>query len=280
MLWLAKRFVGARLFNKSGQSGGFLGFMPEACCSSRTGLIIADPGLSIRFKAKAEFRHALFSRFIVDGKARYSKFPQEARVVFGPIPALKGDGFSRLNWSLAQILCTAFFLLALPACSQAGSNEYPLKAAFLLNFAEFTQWPTNAFATPHSPVVIAVLGKDPFGNALEETVRGQTLCGRTFIVKRYEHPESLGPCHILFISQSAAKELDHALHDLRHRPILTVTDIAGAPADRTCIRFVIRNRRIRFIINADALKTAGLAVSSKLLRLAEITPGDQDHATP
>jgi hypothetical protein len=158
------------------------------------------------------------------------------------------------------------------ACGQTVSREYPLKAVFLLNFAQFTDWPTNAFDAPASPFVIGILGNDPFGNLLDDAVRNEQVNGRKFVVERYQREEDIGTCHILFISQSETKRLDKIVAALKDKPILTVSDIDGSAYRGVCVRFITENNKIRLRINVDSLKAANLTMSSKLLRVAEIIP--------
>ena len=156
------------------------------------------------------------------------------------------------------------------ARSQTVSHEYPLKAVFLLNFAQFTDWPTNAFGQPDSPLVIGVLGDDPFGALLDDAVRGETVNGRKFVVERYRRVEDMKACHILFISQSEIKRLDKIVENLKGKPILTVSEIDGSAYRGVCVRFITENNKIHLRINTDALQEAQLTMSSKLLRVAEL----------
>jgi uncharacterized protein DUF4154 len=163
------------------------------------------------------------------------------------------------------------FCLGLNAArSQTVSHEYPIKAVFLFNFAQFTDWPTNAFDQPDSPLVIGVLGDDPFGLLLDDAVRDEIVNGRKFKVERYQHVEDIKTCHILFISQSETKRLDKIVSALKGKPILTVSDIDNSAYHGVCVRFITENNKIHLRINLDSLKDANLTMSSKLLRVAEI----------
>jgi len=156
------------------------------------------------------------------------------------------------------------------ARSQTVSHEYPLKAVFLFNFAQFTDWPANAFDKPDSPLVIGVLGDDPFGALLDDAVRDETVNGRKFVVERYRRVEDIKTCHILFISQSETRRLDKIVAALKEKPVLTVSDIDGSAYRGVCVRFITENNKIRLRINTDSLKEANLTMSSKLLRVSEI----------
>jgi hypothetical protein len=170
-------------------------------------------------------------------------------------------------------LCLMLFCLDLSvARGQTVSHEYPLKAVFLFNFAQFTDWPTNAFEKPDSPLVIGVLGDDPFGALLDDAVRDEIVNGRKFVVERYRRVEDIKICHILFISQSETRRLDKIVATLKGKPVLTVSEIDNSAYNGVRVQFITENNKIRFRINMDSLKEANLTMSSKLLRVAEIIP--------
>ncbi|HWA24143.1 MAG TPA: YfiR family protein [Lacunisphaera sp.] len=167
-----------------------------------------------------------------------------------------------------------FFLLlagANAAATPVGAPaEYQLKAVFLFNFAQFVEWPPAAFEAADSPLVIGILGDDPFGPVLDETVRGEKIGPRPLAVRRYKRAGDIDACHILFISRSEEVHIVQVATELRDRPILTVSDIEGAARRGVMIRFITENRRIRLRINLESARAAGLTISSKLLRPAEI----------
>lgn len=154
--------------------------------------------------------------------------------------------------------------------------EYQIKAVFLFNFTQFVEWPTNAFPEGQTPLVVGVLGQDPFGAYLEETVRGEKVHNRPVTVKRYRRVEEIQNCHVLFISRSEADRLGQILGSLKYRQILTVADVEGAARSGVMIRFVIERNKIRLRINLEAAKAANLTISSKLLRQAEIVTTGRD----
>jgi len=152
----------------------------------------------------------------------------------------------------------------------APSLEYQIKAVFLFNFAQFVEWPSRAFPDRESPLVIGVLGEDPFGAFLDDTVRGERVDNRPLIVKRYRRVEEIQTCHVLFISQSEALRLDQILSNLKGREILTVGDVESFARRGGMIRFVAEAKKTRLLINVEAANAANLTISSKLLRPAEI----------
>lgn len=153
------------------------------------------------------------------------------------------------------------------------SPEYQVKAVFLFNFAQFVAWPSEAFPQTQTPLVIGVLGDDPFGTYLDETVRGERVNNRPMVVQRYRRLEEVRTCHVLFISESETSRLEQSLSRLKGRHILTVGEADGFALVGGVIQFVTEKNKIRLKINLEAAKAAGLTISSKLLRPAEIVGG-------
>jgi hypothetical protein len=150
------------------------------------------------------------------------------------------------------------------------SRENQIKAVFLFNLAQFTEWPTNAFGGPNEPIVIGVLGSNPFGDFLENTVHNESIRGRHLVVHPYKTVEEIQTCHILYIGQSEALGLQRIVTKLKGKPMLTVSDIPDAAEQGVAVGFVTEHNRIKLQINLAAIKSASLTVSSKLLRLAQI----------
>ena len=164
-------------------------------------------------------------------------------------------------------------LLALGVSAQAfaaPASENQVKAIFLFNFSQFVSWPTEAFAQPGAPLVIAVLGADPFGEDLDAAVRGERVGDRPLEIRRFRNVAEVKDCQILFIDRSETARLGEIIAALRGRSILTVSDADDAAKRGVIIQFVTDNNRIRLRINAAAARADGLTISSKLLRPAQI----------
>ena len=169
-----------------------------------------------------------------------------------------------------MLAALAFTLLLNGAVAAPALGEYQVKAVFLFNFTQFVAWPPESFADPQAPFVIGVLGRDPFGSALDETVRGETVNGRPLVVQRYQTIDDLKPCQILFIDRSARDQSARALEALEHKGTLTVSEFEATASRDVVIRFLSENKKIRLRINVDSARSAGLTISSKLLRPAQV----------
>lgn len=150
------------------------------------------------------------------------------------------------------------------------SREYQLKAVFLFNFTQFVDWPPASYDTEQSPLVIGILGKNPFGNYLEQTVSGEKINGHPVIVHYYENEEDAKGCHLLFLNIPESKKRKNILETLKGKSILTVSDGTDFLEQGGMIRFFTNKNKIKIQINLQASKESELTVSSKLLGVAEI----------
>lgn len=160
-------------------------------------------------------------------------------------------------------------LLLSVAARATAPDEYQVEAVFLLHFTQFVEWPART-SDSQTPFIIGVLGRDPFGSALDDAVRGETVSGRPLVIKRFAAAADVKPCQILFIDRSAVGEANQVIESLSHSGTLTVSNVdVPAPGD-VIIRFLNEDRRIRLRINVDYARSAGLTISSKLLRPAQV----------
>jgi hypothetical protein len=179
---------------------------------------------------------------------------------------------------LLVLLLQAALLGRWPAQAQENRPpDYRVKAAFLYNFGKFVEWPDAAFASTNAPLVIGVLGGDPFHGDCERIVGNKNINGHPVIVRQISHSVSAGQasgypdlksCHILFISASGSDNLPDILDALKGAKVLTVTDnLDHFATSGVIINFVMENQSVRFEINDEAARRAGLRISSKLLML-------------
>ena len=178
------------------------------------------------------------------------------------------------------MLVRVLSLVLILAFSQARADllptrEYRLKAAFLYNFAKFVEWPAEALSDEKATFILGVLGEnDPFGPALE-SIRGKTVRGKILTIKRFEGLQDLAACHILFIASSEKEQLEEALEFLEGSSVLTVGEMERFAEMGGIINFVVKKNRLRFEINLDAGRRAGLEISSQLLNLDDSVVDDR-----
>jgi hypothetical protein len=174
--------------------------------------------------------------------------------------------FQLILSTFAPLLGLAGLLTIPPEATAQTPLEYEVKAAFLLNFARFVEWPSTAFATPQSPLEICILGKDPFGHSLDDVVQGEAVNGRKILVRRLSEPPASQSCQVLFIDP-LVKDQRKVLSELPPT-VLTVGDGGQFINDGGMIALVVVNGRVRFDINQTAADNSALKLSSKLLSVA------------
>jgi hypothetical protein len=155
-------------------------------------------------------------------------------------------------------------------------TEVTLKGAFLFNFARFTAWPAETF-TADSTVSACVLGDRDVAEALSRTVKGKQVSGRSVAVTLVESDAPLPTCHVLYLSGVVDRRIAGILSTVRDLPVLTVSDAEAFAKRGGIIQMFVEGGKMKFRINARSAKRAKLALSSRLLALAELV--DEDVAS-
>ena len=190
-------------------------------------------------------------------------------------------------------LALGALLLQMSVSGAAPRSKYETKAGYLLNFAEFIEWPAGAFSNAKSPIILGVVGKDPFGPELDK-LQGKTVNGRTLEIKRFkgalefrgeETPgrrqddlpakqakklSEMKSCHILFITSSEKNFLPKTRKPFRGASVLTVGETDSFLREGGMITFVESGNNVQLEINLAAAEQARLKISSKLLSLAKV----------
>jgi hypothetical protein len=190
-----------------------------------------------------------------------------------------------LSWHcgvlLRRTIVAAVWLLfaGSSALGQQKPSEYQVEAAYLYNFGRFVEWPAKDTTAQTRSFTICVLGEDPFGQALDATLAGETMGKQRVVARRISSPQMSGYCQILFISSSEANRLNKIIETLDKSAILTVSDSPQFLKSGGMIQFVLEENRIRFEVNLIATQHAGLTLSSELLKVATVVrknppPGD------
>jgi hypothetical protein len=173
----------------------------------------------------------------------------------------------------ALAIAALAFVIGVPqaARAQSAASEAAVKAAFVYNFAKFTEWPQAAFASPQAPLVLCVPAnlEASLGQAFAG-VDAKTAQARSIRLRRIGRGDDLGGCHIVYLNESDSRRNADALRALAGRPVLSVSDAEGFAEAGGMIGLVYVDNRIQFEINVEATQQAGLSLSSQLLRLARI----------
>jgi YfiR/HmsC-like len=172
----------------------------------------------------------------------------------------------KLRLRLIVPLLVAILTLSLLTgdCLADNFAAQDVEVAFIYNIAKFVSWPDSA---TNSPIVIGILGNDPFGPALKN-IKRKTVRNRALEIRPVRTGEEAQQCDLLFISQSEINRLHHWLRILGQQPILTISDLPGFAEQGGMLELIEIDRRIRFAINLEAIHAASLSLDAQLLNLA------------
>ena len=173
----------------------------------------------------------------------------------------------RRSW-FGALLALAGLVFA-PAPSRAEPEDR-VKATYLYNFTTLVKWPESAFAGPQAPLIVGVVGRDPFEGGLESYLRGQKAGTRALEVRhlRVGDAAALQGCHLLYVS--AAERAAEVVRAVRGYPVLVVSDAEDFARKGGTIGFVVRQQKIKLEINRGVAQQARLGIPSDLLGIATI----------
>lgn len=173
--------------------------------------------------------------------------------------------------AIATLVLLGTWMAASPrAWANPAVTEYQVKAVFLLNFARFVTWPESAFAAPDAPLTVCVLGQDPFGSVLDQVLANERIGNRPLAARRVASDGSIDGCQLLFVGAGDARLHGDSLRALAARPVLTVGDEEAFARQGGMVGLHLEDGTVRITVNPDALRDAGLTMSSQLLRMARI----------
>lgn len=153
------------------------------------------------------------------------------------------------------------------AVPQPAPLDVQVKAAFLPKFAAYVNWPPGALGDPTDPVLICVIGQDPFGRTLDDAAASQHLGQHPIEVRRLDGTANADRCHIAFLGGSMRQSAAAMQEALRGQPVLTVTD-SNLGEGRGIVHFALKSGRVRFHIDDALAARSNLSISARLLNLA------------
>jgi hypothetical protein len=180
----------------------------------------------------------------------------------------------RLHLASLAVLLISGVLFGITAgyAQTSGPAEYPVKAAFIYNFAKYVDWPAESFPSKDSPVTLCIFGRDPFGGGFG-AIEGRQVHGRAFRVRRGVALDDVGGCNIAFVSDSEERRYMTVLKALAPLPILTMSDIDGFAEAGGAVGLFVAEDRLQFDANFATLQRANLKASSQALKLARTVYG-------
>lgn len=190
--------------------------------------------------------------------------------------------FESFSMKFTRASCFSFTLLifiyglGLSPSFAAGpdSREYVLKAGYIYHFTKFIKWSNKAkFEIENKGLRFCLVGEDPFESILNKFSKKLKRRNKKLLIVPKVSVEEMPQCHILYVSPSVKSNVDQILQRVKEHPVLVIGDTPGFAQKGVGINFFLQKNKIRFEINREALRRAGLVVSSELLNLGRIIPG-------
>jgi hypothetical protein len=150
------------------------------------------------------------------------------------------------------------------------AKEHAVKAAMLAKLVKYVEWPKARFPEKDAPFVVGILGSDPFGRRIDRALAGVRYQGHPVRVRRYVRPVGIQEAHVLFVPSEAAHWLELVLERVRERNVLVIGESPHFAALGGALGFYREQKNIRFEVNPNAARRAGLKIDSSLLKLARI----------
>jgi hypothetical protein len=171
------------------------------------------------------------------------------------------------------ILAVCAFLYGAPLAAQSpGLTEYEIKAGFLFNFTKFVEWPEGTFANSSAPIILGIVGENPFGNLLTETATGKLVNGRPVLVRQFKDRQDLRSCQVLFVASSEKKHIGEILGNLKGSRVLTIGEGDTFAQAGGMIAFVVEGNKVRLEIDLQSASDAHLKISAKVIAVARLVP--------
>jgi hypothetical protein len=159
---------------------------------------------------------------------------------------------------------------------ESAPSESQLKAAFMVNFPKYVDWPQSAFVETNSPIVVAIFGEADFEEELGKMITGRSVGGRALVFRKVATENEIAGCHVLFIGDSERRRIAELMGILKRASVLTVGDSDDFLDLGGVIKLVRRARKVRLEVNVSAASQVQLKISSKLLGVADVVKGKSE----
>lgn len=170
---------------------------------------------------------------------------------------------------IGAFLLSVTILFTGAVAQESAPSESQVKAAFLVTFPKYVDWPTDRFSAADSPIVIGTLGGAGIEQELERMIVDRSVDGRPLVFRKITSEKDLVGCHVLFLGMSERNRIADLLDALTSASVLTVSDVDDFLELGGVIKFTRRDRNVRIEVNLTVAQRAGLRISAKLLAVAD-----------
>lgn len=162
--------------------------------------------------------------------------------------------------------------LSAPQLVKVEKTEEVSKAASLLNFLGYAEWPVGTFGHASAPYRVGILGDDVLLQELQSKARNRQLEGRAVEVRRLTASSAaaeLNPLHLLFVAKSHGNLLPRITRILAQRPVLLVSESRLGLQKGSVINIKDVSDKVSFEVSLPAAQYRGIVLSSRMLAIAD-----------
>jgi hypothetical protein len=183
---------------------------------------------------------------------------------------METSSIRKLILTVSACACAAIGFVAMQAFAAGSPSANDVQAAYLFNFVRFVEWPESSFKDESAPVKICVLGDSSFTAVAHDSINGRSVGNREVVVESKDSVLGSRGCHILYVDSSRRGDESEVLATFAKHSVLTVSETDDFAKRGGVANFVTIDDKIRFVINQKAAEAAGLKISSRLLRIAQV----------
>jgi hypothetical protein len=171
-------------------------------------------------------------------------------------------------WAPACWLLVCLFAPHWAAQAETGPLERQVKAAYLVRFGGFVEWPEGTFAGADTPLQIGISGNDALAEQVDLMAAGRNTSGRPIVVRGIRRGDPLTGLHILYVAPGDRAAMSELLQQARGQALLTVSDSHEGAALGSMVNFVIAGDRLRFEVAMQHVTAGHLRISARMLAVA------------
>jgi hypothetical protein len=163
------------------------------------------------------------------------------------------------------ILFVAFLLVGVGFGYSQVSSVSQAQTLFIYNFSRLIQWPAGSAS---GEFVIGVVGDNEVYNSLVAYVTNKKVGTQTIAVKKFDDPQSVTRCHIVFVGDGKVSRLNEIVGKLQGSNSLIITERKGMVNSGSAIDFFMDQDKLKFVMNSDNAEKYNLTVSKSLEDMA------------
>jgi hypothetical protein len=163
----------------------------------------------------------------------------------------------------AALLAATMVVTPVASALDDAARADQIKAAYLFNFLKFIEWPAGAL---DEAIEVCFAGAPGVHKSLQSAAAEKRIGARRVAVRALAAGEGPGHCAVVYLGETM--DAGEPLLQNARSSSLTVSDAPNFTRHGGAIQLYTEENRLRFVINVENARRAGLRISSNLLKLA------------